>query len=165
MTCSVPGETNTTGAASFVVGLRPPDALAIGWLDTLDLLRRRLGNVVDLARSVDGTDPERPIGDLPEELRSPRSTADDSSWLRRTNMAGINVRTVGDFAGVVKYALTLPAFVGSVHLLPIWEPGAARRAWEARSGLPWMGISPAKGALQQIVRTIESGNRPPPERP
>jgi hypothetical protein len=38
-------------------------------------------------------------------------------------MVGINVRTVNDYAGVIKYALTLPAAFDSIHLLPIWEPG------------------------------------------
>lgn len=38
-------------------------------------------------------------------------------------MVGVNVRTVGDYAGVLKYAMTLPAALDSIHLLPIWEPG------------------------------------------
>jgi hypothetical protein len=38
-------------------------------------------------------------------------------------MVGVNVRTVGDYGGVIKYALTLPALLDSIQLLPIWEPG------------------------------------------
>jgi hypothetical protein len=41
-------------------------------------------------------------------------------------MVGINVRTVGTFAEVVKYTLTLPAAFDSIHLLPIWEPGVVK---------------------------------------
>jgi len=46
-----------------------------------------------------------------------------TDWIRRANVVGINVRTVGGFFGVVKYLLTLPSFYNAVHLLPIWEPG------------------------------------------
>ena len=38
-------------------------------------------------------------------------------------MVGVNVRSVGDYGGVIKYALTLPALLDSIQLLPIWEPG------------------------------------------
>jgi hypothetical protein len=40
-------------------------------------------------------------------------------------MVGINVRTVGDFWNIVKYALTLPEAQDSIHILPIWEAGVA----------------------------------------
>ncbi len=125
MSRTVPGEAGyVSGVSSFAAGLRPSDAARLTWPDTLDLLRRRFGNAVDLALSEEATDPAVEPGELVEEIRSPRSAAADSSWLRRSNMAGINVRTVGDYTGVVKYALTLPSFVDSIHLLPIWEPGA-----------------------------------------
>ena len=90
---------------------------------TLDLLRRRFGEAADVALSVDAVDLDCPLGDLPAAVQSPRRSEPDSSWLKRTNMVGINVRTVGDYAGVIKYALTLPAVFDSIHLLPIWEPG------------------------------------------
>lgn len=125
MSLTVPGEAAfVSGVSSFAVGLRPSDAVGLTWADTLDLIRRRFGTAVDLALSEAATDPDVVPGELDDAIRSPRSSAPDSSWLRRTNMAGINVRTVGDYGGVVKYALTLPSFVDSVHLLPIWEPGA-----------------------------------------
>ena len=38
-------------------------------------------------------------------------------------MVGINVRTIGSFWNVIKYALTLPEAQSSIHLLPIWECG------------------------------------------
>ena len=43
--------------------------------------------------------------------------------MRRSNVVGVNVRTVGSYAGVLKYALTLPEAFDAIHLLPIWEPG------------------------------------------
>ncbi len=112
------------GHASFLPGARPPRVLELPWPRVLDLLRSRFGTAVDGALSPEATDPEAAPTELPEAIRSPRASDGDPSWLRRTNMVGVNVRTVGDYAGVVKYALTVPGHVDSVHLLPIWEPGA-----------------------------------------
>jgi hypothetical protein len=121
---TLPGEpAYVSGAASFLAGLRPQDALALRFEAVVDLLRRRFGPAVDVALCEDAVDLSRPLSDLPAAVRSPRSAEPDSSWMRCTNMIGVNVRTVGDYAGVVKYALTLPDAVDSVHLLPIWEPG------------------------------------------
>ncbi|NNF63366.1 MAG: hypothetical protein HKN07_03830 [Acidimicrobiia bacterium] len=109
--------------ASYLVGLRPQDALAIPLAEMLDILRRRFGDAVDVALSPAAVNLATPLTDLPVAVRSPRCGETDSSWMRRTNMIGINVRTVGDYGGVVKYAMTLPAAFDSIHLLPIWEPG------------------------------------------
>ncbi len=120
----LPGEAAyVDGSASYLVGLRPQDALATPLRTVLDVLRRRHGHAVDVALSNDAVDLDRPLSDLPVEVRSPRASEPDPSWITRTNMVGINVRTVGDYGGVVKYATTLPAALDSIHLLPIWEPG------------------------------------------
>ena len=112
-----------TGRVSFLAGLRPQDALALPLETVLDLLRARAGAAPDIALSREATDLEVPLADLPIEVVSPRADEPDPAWLKTTNMVGINVRTVGDYAGVIKYALTLPAAFDSIHLLPIWEPG------------------------------------------
>ncbi len=120
----LPGETEyTSGRCSFLAGLAPQAAVALPLASVLGLLRRRFGDAVDIALSPEAVDLDRPLSDLPEEVRSPRASETDSSWVKTTNMVGINVRTVGDYAGVVKYALTLPEASDSIHLLPIWEPG------------------------------------------
>jgi hypothetical protein len=120
----IPGiDAYTSGAASFLVGLRPQDALELPLSTVLDVLRRRFGTAIDVALSDEATDLSRPLSELPAPVRSPRAHEPDSSWMRRTNMVGVNVRTVGDYAGVVKYALTLPSSTDSLQLLPIWEPG------------------------------------------
>ena len=111
------------GRVSFLAGLRPQDALALPLETVLDLLRARSGAAPDIALSREATDLEAPLADLPIEVVSPRAHEPDPEWLKTTNMVGINVRTVGDYAGVIKYALTLPAAFDSIHLLPIWEPG------------------------------------------
>ncbi len=120
----IPGEAAFVGGAtSFPVGLRPQDALSLPLPAVLNLLRRRHGAAVDVALSLEATDLDRPLSSLPEVVRSPMADHTDSGWMRRANVVGVNVRTVGDYAGVVKYALTLPASTDAVQLLPIWEPG------------------------------------------
>ncbi len=109
--------------ASFLVGARPQDVVAAPLGQVLDVLERRHGAAIQDAVSAAAVDLDRPLADLPAAVASPRSGERDTSWMRRTNMVGVNVRTVGDYAGVVKYALTLPATIDSIHLLPIWEPG------------------------------------------
>ncbi len=94
--------------------------------DVLGALTQRFGDGVSVALSPEAVDLDAPLSSLPDPVRSPRSDDTDSSWMRRTNMVGINVRTVGDYGGVVKYALTLPGAVDSVQLLPIWEPGVVK---------------------------------------
>ena len=91
--------------------------------DTLEVLTQRYGEAVAVALANEAVDLDRPLSDQPSEVRSPRASEPDSSWLRRTNIVGVNVRTVGDYGGVIKYALTLPAATDSIQLLPIWEPG------------------------------------------
>lgn len=112
-----------SGKTSFCVGLRPQDALALPFEQVLDLLRAKLGDAVEVALSEEALDLDRHLTDLPGPVRSPMADRANPEWMRATNMVGINVRTVGDYAGVIKYALTLPATMDSIHLLPIWEPG------------------------------------------
>ena len=112
-----------SGRVSFLAGLHPRDAIALPLAAAIDLLRRRIGDAVDVALSPAAVDLDSPLADLPREVRSPRRAEPDSTWLKTSNMIGVNVRTVGDYGGVVKYALTLPAAFDSIHLLPIWEPG------------------------------------------
>jgi hypothetical protein len=104
-------------------GLLPREAVAMSFRELLVRLRQRYGNGTDLALSPEWTDPQTPAADGPDVLRGPVGAAADTGWLKRTNMVGVNVRTVGDFPGVVKYALTLSEVHDSVHLLPVWEPG------------------------------------------
>ena len=119
-------ETYRSGDATFAVGLRPQDALAIPLVEVLEVLRGRFGDAVATALSAAAVDLERPLSELPAGVRSPRFSEPDSGWVRRSNVIGINVRTVGDFSGLVKYALTLPAAFDAIQLLPIWEPGVVK---------------------------------------
>ncbi len=111
---------------SFVAGLLPETAIAIPWPETLELLRRRLGSVVDTALSIEATDPASDPRTLPPALQGPCVERTGPDWIKRSNVVGVNVRTIGSFAEVIKYALTLPAAFDAIHLLPIWEPGVVK---------------------------------------
>ena len=111
--------TETTEAIAY--NLLPEQAMGLTAEETLHLLRRRLGDAVDLALAHAG--PGQPARDAPQSLQSPVAGQPDGRWLRQSNMVGINVRTIGSFWNVVKYTLTLPHIHSSIHLLPIWEPG------------------------------------------
>ncbi|MFP3959923.1 MAG: hypothetical protein ACLFUX_07125 [Spirochaetaceae bacterium] len=111
------------GEHSFVVNLLPEDALSLPLEETMATLRRRFGRPVDEAVGERYSDPGLPVSELPPRLRGPAPNREGSDWLTRTNMVGINVRTVGSFFEVIKYAMTLPAAQDSIHLLPVWEPG------------------------------------------
>jgi len=112
-----------SGQYSFIPNLLPEKALTFNVIETLQLLRSKLGNAVTLALSANHTNPDTPIAALPTELQSPVLNQTNGDWLKCSNMVGINVRTVGNFWNVAKYALTLPKLQDAIHLLPIWEPG------------------------------------------
>lgn len=101
-----------SGHLSYVSDL-PPQVL-VQWplADLIALLRQRLGDQI-LFQCLD------PAYTHPSPLAGTTST----DWMKETNMVGVNVRTLGTFFHVVAYALTLPKYHDSLHLLPIWEPG------------------------------------------
>ncbi|MDB5240949.1 MAG: hypothetical protein JWP57_1574 [Spirosoma sp.] len=101
-----------SGRSSFLPGLLPQTAVQFGVYQTLEILHKRLGN-----------DTMRRALNPGETIDSPQKGQPDGSWLKQSNMVGINVRTIGSFWNVINYVLTLPASHDSIHLLPIWEPG------------------------------------------
>jgi hypothetical protein len=98
-----------SGATSFIANCLPTETLNLPGFQSVFLLEKKLGSTYFEAINPQNT------------LKSPVSGG--SEWLKKTNMVGINVRTIGSFWHVVKYALTLPQAQNSIHLLPIWEPG------------------------------------------
>ena len=128
------------GRSGFCVNLLPAEAVALSDDRVLDILRRRYGSAVDKAISREATESPGAVG--PSAAPDLRSAADtdsgsagvvgvpgphhdkaDAHWLQTSNVVGVNVRTVGSFINVVKYALTLSDAHDAIHLLPIWEPG------------------------------------------
>jgi hypothetical protein len=106
---------------SFVPNLLPEQAVRLTAGDTLNILRQRFGQAVDLA--LQHGNPADGPSIVPKPIRSPVAHEPDGRWLRLSNMVGINVRTIGSFWNVVKYALTISEAQDSIHLLPVWEPG------------------------------------------
>ncbi|MCB0579572.1 MAG: hypothetical protein KDD10_09730 [Phaeodactylibacter sp.] len=100
------------GKASFLPFLLPELALELTTSQVIQALSSRLGRGLVL----DALDPQQTI---PSPLAGLRTT----NWIKRTNMVGINVRTIQNFWNIIKYMLTVPEAQQSVHLLPIWEPG------------------------------------------
>ena len=97
---------------SFIPNLLPQQAVQIPAVQLSYILEKRFGQP-DFFRALN---PENTID-------SPVQSHEDAHWIKTVNMVGINVRTIGSFWNVVKYALTLPKAQSSVHLLPIWECG------------------------------------------
>lgn len=107
--------------AAADVPARPAEVVALPAPLVLDRLRDRVGDLLDLAIATAASG--APDADVPASLHSPIAGEPGGRWLRRANIVGVNVRTVGDLLGVLAYAMTLPRIQNSVHLLPIWEPG------------------------------------------
>ncbi len=102
-----------TNNASFIAGVPPNELLWLPTSQIIYILQKKLGVHFNETFSPEFT------------VASPlkRGNTEGGSWLRSANMVGVNVRTIGSFWNVVKYALTLPKAQNIVHLLPIWEPG------------------------------------------
>jgi hypothetical protein len=105
-------KTFENGSQSFISDLLPELAIKFPIFQTLDILRNRLGNET-LYKALDPT----------QTIVSPVYRENNGEWLKKSNMVGVNVRTIGSFWNVINYAFTLPQSHDSIHLLPIWEPG------------------------------------------
>ena len=112
---------------SFIADLLPSEAVVLSPQSVIYILQKRLQQQFHTA-----FDPQQTIkspvqnqntegGIFPKTKN--QNPNPNTAWLKTTNMVGVNVRTIGSFWNVVKYALTLPKAQDAVHLLPIWEPG------------------------------------------
>jgi hypothetical protein len=144
----------TSGRHSFVPNLLPEQAVQLSARETLDILRQRLGRKLDLALSY--AEPVADASQAPREIPSPVRDQPDGSWLKQCNMVGVNVRTIGSFWNVVKYALTIPDVQDAIHLLPIWEPGVVGSLYGISS---WQinreFFSPALAGMCPELDTVE----------
>lgn len=112
-----------SGALSFIPNLLPEIAVQLPVLEVLNILRGRFGEAIDLCLKAEYCEPNFPMEQLPAALRSPLMGQSDSTWLKRANVVGVNLRTIGGFWNVIPYTLTLPLAQRALHLLPVWEPG------------------------------------------
>ncbi len=126
---------------SFVPQLLPEFATKFDAFQILDILQKRLGSET-LSRALNPN----------ETITSPQAFQSDGQWLKKSTRVGVNVRPIGNFWNVVGYALTLPKFHDSIHLLPIWEPGVVGSlygkvswningefySWQLQRAVPWL---------------------------
>ena len=105
-----------SGSNSFIAHLLPTEALNLPGYQAVFLFEKKLGSAYKEAINSENT-LKSPI------ILSENARSQYGSWLKKTKMVGINIRTIGSFWHIVKYALTLPKAQNCIHLLPIWEPG------------------------------------------
>jgi hypothetical protein len=143
--------------ASFVAGLLPEFATKFDVFQVLNILQKKLGTET-MMRALNPN----------ETILSPLATQKDSQWLKKSNMVGVNVRTIGSFWNVVGYALTLPKFHDSIHLLPIWEPGVVGSlygkvswninqefyCWPLQQAIPW--LDSVEKQLKAVVNLLHA---------
>lgn len=98
--------------SSFVAYLLPEIAVGLNVFEILEILHKRFGTT----RVQEALNPEF-------KVKSPVSHHIDAEWIKKVNMVGVNIRTIGNFFNLIKYLLTVPESQNSVHILPIWEPG------------------------------------------
>ncbi|MEZ4904639.1 MAG: hypothetical protein R2822_24285 [Spirosomataceae bacterium] len=127
---------------SFIPELLPELATKFDVFQVLSILQQRIGTET-LAGALH---PEQTIA---SPLQGEKL---DSQWLKKSKMVGVNVRTIGGFWNIIGYALTLPKFHDSIHLLPIWEPGVVGSlygkvswninqefySWQLQRAVPWL---------------------------
>ena len=99
------------GQSSFIPRLLPEHAQQLSVPQVTYLLERRFG-----VRFWEALNPE-------SRVDSPTQYLEETQWLKRSKMIGINVRTLGNFWNIIKYSFTLPRSYNAIHLLPIWECG------------------------------------------
>ena len=136
----------TDGITSYIADLPPQLALELSGIELAEILRDRLGAEAFRA----ALDPTHPVA-------SHLTDRPDGEWLKRCNTVGINVRTIGSFWNVLKYALTLPDHIRGIHLLPIWEPGVVGSLY----GMASWNLNPEFLDLEALrmypqLRSIES---------
>lgn len=121
-----------SGSTSFIHQILPTEALRLPGYQAVFLFEKKLGGAYYEAINPVNT-VKSPI------LLSDNASKPHENWLKKTDMVGINVRTIGSFWHVVKYALTLPKAQNCIHLLPIWEPGVVSSLY----GVASWNINPA----------------------
>ena len=120
------------GSTSFIAQVLPIEVLRLPAYQAVFLFEKKLG-----ATYFEAINPENTIKSPISQRYNPLSN--ETHWLKKTDMIGINVRTIGSFWHVLKYAITLPKAQNCIHLLPIWEPGVVASLY----GLASWHVNPA----------------------
>ena len=99
-----------SGSTSFIAQVLPTEALRLPAYQAVFLFEKKLG-----ATYFEAINPENTIKSPISQRYNPLSN--ETHWLKKTDMIGINVRTIGSFWHVLKYAITLPKAQNCIHLL------------------------------------------------
>ena len=128
--------------ATFIHHLLPSEAVLMPTRQVMYILEKKFGDAFYQAMNPG------------ETVKSPVSHNTDGTWLKKTKMVGINVRTIENFWNVIKYALTLPETQNSIHLLPIWEPGVVASLY----GMSSWNINPEffSFELNSVVSSLDT---------
>ena len=132
----------------------------MGAADVLELLTARFGSAVE--EGLEWAETWQRDRARPDAIAGPvLPRAVDAAWLRRANVVGINMRTVGGSWGVIPYSLTVPAVQGAIHLLPFLEPGVVGSlygpvSWEVDQTLFDPALAEARPALDSIERQLHA---------
>lgn len=137
------------------LGMTPPEAIGLSVAEVVSELKNRL--------------PSDAVGDVDEILAGTRNEPSnlgnlrhsDTTWIRRANIVGINVRTIGSLWHVVNYSLTLPRAVDAIHLLPVWEPGVVASlygmaSWQLNDEFFDCDLYAAHPALADVGRQLRA---------
>ena len=126
----------------------------------LELLSARFGSTIEEAMV--SAETWHPNGAGHDAVVAPAlREATDAGWLRRANVVGINMRTVGGAWGVIPYSLTLPAVQGAIHVLPFLEPGVVGSlygpaSWEVDQALFDPALARARPGLDTVARQLHA---------
>jgi|GEM_PF-1909133 len=120
-----------SGKCSFLTVIMPATLVNLDAAIVLDILQQKLGQ-----------DTFSQALDWQETIPGPIEERATSSWIKSANMVGVNVRTIGHFWNVVKYALSLSKAQSAIHLLPYWAQHLGERVLIAKQ------LSERGGVLQ-----------------
>lgn len=140
---------------TFVKSLLPEVAVQLNSVDVLNIIAAKFGQSFLLL----ALDPNKTID-------SPLINEENGDWLKKTQTVGVNIRTIGNFFNLIKYALTLSSNQDTIHILPIWEPGVVgslygKTSWnlnpeffsyELASIVPWLNSTEKQ--LKAVVNLL-----------
>lgn len=100
----------------------------------LNIIFKELKNILGL------TEFEKALN-INNSYPSPVKNNENSSWIKKSKIIGINPRIAKTYFNIVKYAMTFPE--DTIHIMPLWEVGCdggiyARTNWKLNS--QWLDI-------------------------
>ncbi len=101
-----------SGQSSAIYNVLPHQIFALSVRSTFVILEKKLNH----AAFWEAMNPDI-------NFTSPVALNSSPGWIKKSNIIGINIRTIDNFWNIIKYCMTLGDSFDAIHLLPIWEPG------------------------------------------